>query len=205
MHQELKAFVINMKSLDQDIDDPIIAGAGDANGRSLRIIFTQEAKAMMTPLTKVYLKWRHQELDIRGYNIFKKISDSPLVWEIYYPQAMLHEGNVLCRIEIVDDISISPSVNFIVHVLSDPDDGSKFVLSDDYTIFQNCVIELNSLSEEMREKLDEQEKEFEEMMGEYSELRKKVDDAYDKAQEALDKIDEMSSNIIASEVYMTEF
>ena len=49
MPQELRSFVVNMKSLDQDIADPIVAGAGDANGRSFRVIFTQEAKAQKTP------------------------------------------------------------------------------------------------------------------------------------------------------------
>ena len=48
MPTELKAFTVNMKSMDQDIDDPIIAGAGDANGRTFRVIFTQEAAAQFT-------------------------------------------------------------------------------------------------------------------------------------------------------------
>jgi hypothetical protein len=55
MANELKATVINMKSLNQNILDPVIVGAGDANGRTLRVIFTQEAAAQMTPETKVYL------------------------------------------------------------------------------------------------------------------------------------------------------
>lgn len=55
MANELKATVINMKTLSQDIADPVIVGAGDANGRVLRIIFTQEAAAQFTPSTKVYL------------------------------------------------------------------------------------------------------------------------------------------------------
>jgi hypothetical protein len=55
MAAELKATVINMKSLSQNIPDPVVVGAGDASGRALRIIFTQEAEAQFTPETKVYL------------------------------------------------------------------------------------------------------------------------------------------------------
>jgi hypothetical protein len=55
MANELKATVINMKSLSQNITDPVVVGAGDAAGRALRIIFTQEAAAQFTPETKVYL------------------------------------------------------------------------------------------------------------------------------------------------------
>lgn len=75
MTNELKATIINMKSLSQDIEDPIIVGAGDAAGRSLRIIFTQEAAAQFTPNTKVYLSWKHQEKNIVGYNVFTEILD----------------------------------------------------------------------------------------------------------------------------------
>ena len=42
MSQELRAFTVNLKSMDQDIPDPIVAGAGDANGRTFRIIFDQD-------------------------------------------------------------------------------------------------------------------------------------------------------------------
>ena len=121
MPTELKNFVVNMKSLSQDIEDPIIQGAGDANGRTFRIIFTQEAAEQFTPETKVYLKWYHEQLKTRGYNVFRQVQAgdscgvSP-IWEINWPQAMLHEGDVLCCIEIVDDISIAPSNNFIVSV-----------------------------------------------------------------------------------------
>jgi hypothetical protein len=52
---QLKGTVINMKSLSQNIDDPIIIGAAEANGRYLSIIFTQEAAAQFSDTTKVYL------------------------------------------------------------------------------------------------------------------------------------------------------
>lgn len=75
MAQELRATVVNMKHLSQNIADPIVNGGGDANGRTLRVIFTQEAAAQFTPQTKVYLSWMHQELKIKGYNVFTEIID----------------------------------------------------------------------------------------------------------------------------------
>ena len=72
---ELKATIINMKTLSQDITDPVVVGAGEAAGRALRIIFTQEAAARFTPNTKVYLSWYHQEKNIKGYNVFTEITD----------------------------------------------------------------------------------------------------------------------------------
>lgn len=74
MANELKATVINMKTLSQDIVDPVVVGAGEASGRALRIIFTQEAAAQFTPETKVYLSWWHQEKNVKGYNVFTEIT-----------------------------------------------------------------------------------------------------------------------------------
>ena len=118
MTWELKRTVINMKTLSQDIENPIVIGEGEANGRVLRVIFTQEAAAQFTPTTKVYLSWRHKEKDIKGYNVFTEVKNTtnnfmPPTWEIFYPKAMLHEGNVIACLEIVDDVSISVSKNFI--------------------------------------------------------------------------------------------
>ena len=100
MPAELKDFVVNLKSLSQDIEDPIIQVGGDANGRTFRIIFTQEAADMFTPYTKVYLYWNHQQLKTYGVNVFTKVSKdencfNPPVWEIHWPKAMLHEGDLL--------------------------------------------------------------------------------------------------------------
>ena len=202
MNQELKTFTVNLKSLDQDIRDPIVAGSADAYGRTFRIIFDQEAAAQCVADTKVYLSWRHVQLDIKGYNVFTKVQDDPIVWEIVYPQAMLHEGDVLCCIELVDSVSIASSTNFTVHVLSDPNDGSAFVVSDDFSAFQNAVIHLTSLGDKMKTQMEEQRKEFEEWTKSTGEIKKIATDAYNKATAVENKLDQIT---ISAEVKIQEF
>lgn len=202
MSQELKTFTVNLKSLDQDIRDPIVAGSADAYGRTFRIIFDQEAAAQCVADTKVYLSWRHVQLDIKGYNVFTKVQDDPIVWEIVYPQAMLHEGDVLCCIELVDSVSIASSTNFTVHVLSDPNDGSAFVVSDDFSAFQNAVIHLTSLGDKMKTQMEEQRKEFEEWTKSTDEIKKIATDAYNKATAVENKLDQIT---ISAEVKIQEF
>lgn len=213
MAKELRSFVINMKSLSQDIEDPVVAGGGDANGTSLRVIFTQEAAEQFTEHTKVYLKWRHLQTDTRGYNVFKCLEEgdecNPRVWEIHYPQAMLHEGDVLCRLEIVDEISIAPSTNFTVHVLADPDSGDRFVVSDDYSLFITACISMNSFLEVSQEQMEKWEKEFEEMRAGYDDIRKTAEEALDKANTALDMaqsaVDAAYEKDVALSVQMVEY
>ena len=189
MANELKATVINMKSLSQNIPDPVVIGAGDANGRTLRIIFTQEAAAQMTPDTKVYLSWHHQEVDIKGYNVFTKFENEdddelPSYWEITYPKSMLYEGNVLACIQIVDNVSIATSTNFTIHVLIDPNDGTRYTATDDFSEFQKAVINMTTLSDEMKRQMANQKIEFEDMQLEFMDVRRIVGEANDISAEA---------------------
>ena len=202
MSQELRTVTVNLKSLDQDIQDPIVAGGADANGRTFRIIFDQEAAAQCVTDTKVYLSWRHVQLDIKGYNVFTKTHEDPIVWEIKWPRAMLHEGDVLCCVELVDSVSIASSTNFLVHVLSDPNDGSAFVVSDDFSAFQNAVINLASIGDKMEKQMEEQRKEFKEWTKETETIKKVAADAYDKAVSVENKIDQIT---ISAEVNIKEF
>lgn len=209
MPTELKAFTVNMKSMDQDIDDPIIAGAGDANGRTFRIIFTQEAAAQFTEYSKVYLSWKHKQERIEGLNVFKQVNDDPMIWEIHWPQTMLREGDVLCCIKLVDDVSIVQSTNFIVHVLSDPTSGENFVTSDDYSIFQTAIINLNYISQKMVHQMEDQEKEFAGWREDFASMKNEITAATDKANEAYelaqDALEQISQKDTATGILMTEY
>ena len=189
MAQELRTFTVNMKSFDQDIPDPIVAGGADADGRTFRLIFSQEAEAQLTDGSKIYLSWYHQQLKIKGYNIFDlKSKTDPIVWEIKWPQKMLREGDVLCCVELVDDVSIVQSQNFIVHVISDPNDGSEYTESDDFSVFQQAVLNLNSAIEKAEAQMSEQKEKFAAMESSFNEAKEQVDKALEKAQEVDSKL-----------------
>lgn len=203
MAQQLRATTINLKSFDQDIPDPIVAGGGDADGRTFRVVFDQEAAAQLTDASKLYLSWSHQQNKVRGYNVFDKVQDeNPQTWEITWPQKMLREGDVLCAIELVDEVSIVQSQNFTVHVLSDPNDGSEFVLSDDFSVFQTAVVNMNSLVEKVDDYLAEHKAELDAVRGEADALKEEL--AVLKAQiegdeattaELVDRVDGLASAV----------
>ena len=157
---QLKGTVINMKSLSQNIEDPIIIGAAEANGRYLNIIFTQEAAAQFSDSTKVYLSWWHIQKDIKGYNVFTEIpreddeenmltaEELPPTWQIYYPQEMLWEGDVLAHIELVDDISIAASTTFTIHVLADSwEHGKNWRTDDDFKELKKALNQIDKNTE----------------------------------------------------------
>ena len=195
MSQELRAFTVNLKSMDQDIPDPIVAGAGDANGRTFRVVFDQEAEAQLTPETKIYLSWFHKQKKIKGYNVFTQVNDDPVIWEIKWPQTMLHEGDVLCCIEMVDSVSIVQSTTFLVHVLTDPNDGSGFVVSDDFSEFQNAVIQLNCIADQMKDQMLQQKLEFEDMALQFGEIKEKADAAYLNSTDAVNRVSALEEKV----------
>ena len=207
MTKELRTFVLDMKSLDQKIQSPILVGAGDANGRTFRIIFTQEAADMFTPLTKVYLKWYHQTEQTRGYNVFQEKKDeedflSPQVWELKFPRMMLFEGDVTCSIELVADISISTSTTFLIHVVADPYDGSEFCATDDFSVFQQAVIDMNSVADKANKQFEDYEKRFGEMEKDMSECKENSDKAFSLATKAMDRLDGITAEGLG--LYMNE-
>lgn len=165
MTVELKGTVINMKTLSQDINDPIVVGAGEANGRWLTVIFTQEAAAQFSENTNVYLSWKHIEKNIKGYNIFEKVEQEdtdvltaeelPPIYQIYYPKEMLHEGTVNAVIELVDNISVSASRTFSIHVTSDPWDETDWIEQDDLSEFKIAMNRVQQLQQTVNDTYEE--------------------------------------------------
>lgn len=116
---------------------------------------------------------------------------------------MLYEGNVLACIQIVDEISISTSVNFIIHVLIDPNDGSTFEATDDFTEFQNAVISLATVEDQAEQQMQEQKTEFENMQLLFEEVVTTAEEAKSIAEEAK-QISENASETATEALETTE-
>lgn len=153
---QVKDVVINFKSLQQKIA-PITIGAG-ATRPYLYVFFNKESKAQFTNNTLVYLSWRHVNgKKVKGYNAFTQVSEEPNVWKIAFPASLLHEGEVLARVELVDGISIAASRTFEINVLTDPNQEQDFTDSDDYTLFQEAILTLTERINQTAEILEHTE------------------------------------------------
>ena len=172
MSIKLKTHIINLKTMSQHIEDPILTGENDYNGWTLMVIFTQEAYEQFTPNTKVYLSWEHVQNKVQGYNVFTHYEGETkkyqTIYYIHYPAAMQAEGDVKARIELVDEISITPSSNFRIHILDNPNTGSNFENSDDYSLFTQAVLDMNNSIAINNEKIEE-----------LNELQERLEEIYD--------------------------
>lgn len=109
---------------------------------------------------------------------------------------MLHEGNALANIQLVDDVSIATSTNFTIHILYDPNNGSTYTDSDDYSDFKKMVISISCLEQQMKDQMELQKIEFEDMQLEFQKVRKIAADAYKTASDSLEKVEEFKNELI---------
>ena len=84
---------------------------------------------------------------------------------------MLWEGNVLANIQLVDNVSIAVSTNFIIHVLKDFNEEEDQNPASDYSEFKKAAIALNSLSEQMKEQLIYNEENFNRIVEEFEQMK----------------------------------
>lgn len=195
---QVKDIVFKIKTLQQKIRS-ITIGAGAANSPYIYVIFDKEAAAQFSKNTKVYLAWKNLESEVRGYNALTQVATKPNTWRITLPQSLLTEGNVLARFELVDDKSIAPSQNFNITVLGNPVDGDDWVKSDDFSAFQESLIEMTrqvekttKMLEDTKQTVDDLNNLFGQVKSFYNEIKceqrkmkRKTDKALDTSYEAL--------------------
>ena len=201
---QLRKNVINLKSLDQEINDPIIAGAGESGGPQLFVILTQEAAARFTPTTKLYLSWKHLDLDnVLGYNMFTQVSEKPNTWAISWPPQMKYEGTVEACLEIVDAISVDQSRHFNIEVLSDLQQDNQFA-EEGYDVFHQSLLEMTQTNDETRELLQEVTDLQTEAASLYEEMLESQETTQERVQAIEDKMDQMQNEWQEWQQFFTE-
>lgn len=195
---QVKDIVFKIKSLQQKIRS-VTVGAGAANSPYIYVIFDKEAAAQFAQGTKVYLSWKNLESNVRGYNVLTQIAKKPNTWRLTLPQSLLTEGNVLARFELVDDTSIAPSQNFEITVLGNPLEGSGWIQSDDFSAFQESLVNMTKQVQETQQLLKETQQTvndlnalfgqvqrfYNEIQCEQRKLKRKTDKSLETSYEAL--------------------
>ncbi len=177
----LKTNVIFLKHLDQKIETPVIAGAGEAGGRKLTLVLTEEAAARLTPLTQIYLNWKHLDVpNLKGFNIFTQEEPIELscgklypVWSIGWPAAMKQEGTVLANIVFLDEQSKDESNSFEIEILSDIAGSEDLMNEEDFSLFEEMLLKMNK----QLDKIEKQQKQIETTLKKVEKLQEQLNQA----------------------------
>lgn len=124
----------------------LYANEGDANGRGIDLsLIDGKAQANTTGMA-VYLAWGHEKGG-EGLTPFSAVDAAHGKWRVLYPTAMQRQGTVLARILLYlngNRAAISGSKNFRIFVDVDPVDGNAALSDNDFSVFQQAVVDLNT-------------------------------------------------------------
>ena len=136
----------------------LYANEGDANGRGIELyVLDGGAPADMSGMS-VYLAWGH-EMGGEGLTEFSPVDAARGRWRVLFPTSMQRRGTALARILVyLDGSAITGSKNFRIRIEADPVDGSTALSDNDFTVFQQAVVDLNSALERFSSQYAEAEK-----------------------------------------------
>lgn len=124
----------------------LYANEGDANGRGIDLSLIDGKAPANTTGMAVYLAWGHEKGG-EGLTPFSAVDAAHGRWRVLYPTAMQRQGTVLARIMIYlngNRAAISGSKNFRIFVDVDPVDGNTALSDNDFSVFQQAVVDLNT-------------------------------------------------------------
>lgn len=124
----------------------LYANEGDANGRGIDLSLIDGKAPANTTGMAVYLAWGHEKGG-EGLTPFSAVDAAHGRWRVLYPTAMQRSGTVLARIMVYlngNRAAISGSKNFRIFVDVDPVDGSAALSDNDFSVFQQAVVDLNT-------------------------------------------------------------
>ena len=124
----------------------LYANEGDANGRGIDLSLFDGKEPANTTGMAVYLAWGHEKGG-EGLTPFSAVDAAHGRWRVLYPTSMQRQGTVLARIMVYlngNRDAISGSKNFRIFVDVDPVDGSAALSDNDFSVFQQAVIDLNT-------------------------------------------------------------
>lgn len=136
---------VALDTADKPLQDVFIAQEGDAKGRGIDLTVSQDGVAADMAGMSVYLAWGHA-CGAQGLTEFEAIDASKGHFKVYYPTQMQRRGIVVARIMVYVGSSGTPitgSRDFKIHVAKNPINEDAALTSDDFSVFQQAVIDLH--------------------------------------------------------------
>lgn len=122
----------------------LYANEGDANGRGIDLAIMDGGKPANTTGMAVYLAWGHEKGG-EGLTPFSPVDASKGRWRALYHTSMQRRGTVLARVLVYlngNSAAITGSRNFRIFVDVDPVDVDVALSDNDFTVFQQAVVDL---------------------------------------------------------------
>ena len=136
---------IQLDTINERFNKVPTAKEGDANGRGMIVVLTENGLVKNTTGVSLLFKWEHTRITgAQGLEDFEPLDLTKGEYIVTYPAEMNHEGCVKAEIRIIDNGKYAGSRNMKIQVEPSVGDDTAMGSSNQFTALVTALLQVNS-------------------------------------------------------------
>jgi len=136
---------IQLDTINERFNKVPTAKEGDANGRGMIVVLTENGLVKNTTGVSLLFKWEHTRITgAQGLEDFEPLDLTKGEYIVTYPTEMNHEGYVKAEIRIIDNGKYAGSRNMKIQVEPSVGDDTAMESSNQFSALVTALLEVNS-------------------------------------------------------------
>ena len=135
---------IQLDTINERFNKVPTAKEGDANGRGMIVVLTENGLVKNTTGVSLLFKWEHTRIvGAQGLEDFEPLDLTKGEYIVTYPTEMNHEGYVKAEIRIIDNGKYAGSRNMKIQVEPSVGDDTAIESSNEFRALVSALVEVN--------------------------------------------------------------
>ena len=136
---------IQLDTINERFNKVPTAKEGDANGRGMIVVLTENGLVKNTTGVSLLFKWEHTRITgAQGLEDFEPLDLTKGEYIVTYPTEMNHEGYVKAEIRIIDNGKYAGSRNMKIQVEPSVGDDTAMESSNQFSALVTALLQVNS-------------------------------------------------------------
>ena len=136
---------IQLDTINERFNKVPTAKEGDANGRGMIVVLTENGLVKNTTGVSLLFKWEHTRIaGAQGLEDFEPLDLTKGEYIVTYPAEMNHEGYVKAEIRIIDNGKYAGSRNMKIQVEPSVGDDTAMESSNEFSALVTALLQVNS-------------------------------------------------------------
>ena len=170
---------IQLDTINERFNKVPTAKEGDANGRGMIVVLTENGIVKNTTGVSLLFKWEHTRIaGAQGLEDFEPLDLTKGEYIVTYPTEMNHEGYVKAEIRIIDNGKYAGSRNMKIQVEPSVGDDTAMESSNQFSALVTALLQVNSWNTTIDGKIVEWEADMEATKQLYIDTMNDVDAIY---------------------------
>ena len=170
---------IQIDTINERFNKVPTAKEGDANGRGMIVVLTENGLVKNTTGVTLLFKWEHTRIaGAQGLEDFEPLDLTKGEYIVTYPTEMNHEGYVKAEIRIIDNGKYAGSRNMKIQVEPSVGDDTAMESSNQFSALVTALLQVNSWNTTIDGKIVEWEADMEATKKLYIDTMNDVEETY---------------------------